>query len=415
MKRFCASCLAVALLLLAGCGAGQGNSTETLTTGTTLPPDRLDTELPELLLPEDDLVLRGEAAKEWNQLRIPALGDFTCIVEDVQVSQKFAGNKVYLLKADYKAVLAVEYYDTTAKEVVMLFKDLESSIFGGEVYLCDVDGDGRDEILVNFENDGVGGSGGYTTAAFRFADGVLQELPISDAGFAFDSADGFKFIVRNQYTGYEKTFDFRNCDSDYYYWNADGTVAAQNGASVDDDRLYNIEPMDVDGDGAWEFEATMYASLRSHGDYIGDAKAVWKYDAALQAFRPISAAFIVLPKYDTEYDRNIRSVQDLKNPVQIEKEARFACWFEEPYRYAYQLYDDNGKVILERGVFGFRPQVEWDNEILSVCESYSDYTVVYYDTKTGKVSLPIQNVVTNNEEKQERESLTLTVPLKRPD
>ena len=61
--------------------------------------------------------------------------------------------------------------------------------------------------------------------------------------------------------------------------------------SLECDSFYEFKPGDFDGDGVFEFECLQYAYLLTHGDGLGTARSMLKYNEETKKMEVIESAF----------------------------------------------------------------------------------------------------------------------------
>lgn len=192
------------------------------------------------------------------------------------------------------------YIIIATEQETMYYEVGDGSYFADKVYLCDVDGDGSDEIVVQQLTAISGGAGGYRSFVFKAENGELIELFQSyygdyrfDTGFTNTLKDGWLVEISNSFTGYKATLDFSNTkDYEDVYFNADGSVIDDQNSGILVDSFLKFVPEDPDNDGIYEIVCEQYVSLYSHMDAIGHAKSILKYDNDSGEFIVADAEFI---------------------------------------------------------------------------------------------------------------------------
>lgn len=182
----------------------------------------------------------------------------------------------------------------------VLLKDLScenNGSYADIMYARDVDGDGTDEIILQQAVGMTGGAGQYRSCVFKVVEDRITEIFNSSTGHLYDTGfnstlkDGFKLVLQNRFTGYEKTLDLsKNKQYIGVYFDINGNVVENR--SLLYDSFKEFIPEDVDNDDIFEILCLQYVSLYSHTDYIGDAKSVLKFNANTQEFDIIKAEFI---------------------------------------------------------------------------------------------------------------------------
>ena len=192
-------------------------------------------------------------------------------------------------------------YLAVVTDTKVLFKDLEKGSYDELLYVCDVDGDGLDEIVVQQDIGSATGAGAFISRIFKVVDDEIIEIfnpsPGGDrfrfeTGFRNALEDGYRMEISNIYTGHVVTieFDESNKNRERYF---DETGEVTTDASLSVDSFYQFEPEDIDGDGVFEIVCLQYASLSFHGNRIGWAKSILKYNPETQAFEVIGAGLIL--------------------------------------------------------------------------------------------------------------------------
>lgn len=187
----------------------------------------------------------------------------------------------------------------------VLLKDLAEEQYSGSyqdtLYVCDVDGDGLDEIVVQQTVGMSGGAGSYWSRIFKVRaeeiEVIFDSLIVDAENASWDTFDtGFtstflrdrQVKIENTITGYSTTMDISNRYQDAFF-DAEGKGTT---GYFHCDSFREFTPQDVDHDGVFELVCLQYASLYGHADYIGDAKTILKYNTASQGFEVMQAEFI---------------------------------------------------------------------------------------------------------------------------
>jgi len=205
---------------------------------------------------------------------------------------------VYII-CDYRFNNATCHDSYIAVEVgsKILFYDFGGYSYDEFLYLCDVDRDGSDEIIVQQEVDMTGGAGQYSSYVFKIIEDEICALfssptdNVFDTGYFGNLKEGYKLEIKNQYTGYMSTLDFSNCQ-DYlgYYFDKSGNIIHEE--RVSGDSFYEFKPEDCDGNGVFDIVCSQYFSIGGRTNYIGDAKSVLGFNLQTQEFEVIQAVFI---------------------------------------------------------------------------------------------------------------------------
>ena len=425
MKRIICLLLAMLLCLLAlpACvleeGTGAATTEQSTAEESTVPPELSELQqrmenwrsilLGEYGFDKSVTELRAKTPERWYMAEAPGLSDGLEMIArkagNVFVNVPYESDEdVYIFRGwgNHAVILAVGYYDGNESVAALYhFGEEVEYVRDADFYLCDVDGDMLDEIVV-WGGTGRNGVGGSEIYILKFDGESFTRLPLDelDNGFICEPLDGFRMKISNIHTGYQKTFDFSKYREPYsdepYYWDKEGKpIETAELDSCGMDSFITFEVKDVDGDGVYEFVVSQFASL-DYKDYIGDAIETWKYNAKSKKFEVVSADFVLDHDIDTEYSRNIRGLSDLKNPEQIKNTKYYQLYFEAPYRYVYIFRDATGKKVFERGTFGREPwmRVQADGMLrVEECVPHYEYdSYVYYDIKNARVSRPMIDV-----------------------
>ena len=178
--------------------------------------------------------------------------------------------------------------------------------FAGNIELCDFDGDGDCEILLQQTVGMTSGAGSYLSRIFDYRDGEMLEILSSDSifnkysknmGFSCTLLKNKEIRIENEFTDYSETFSMSDRPDEYFKWwyNDDDSIAEQ---ELLIDSFYEFMPIDTDFDGVYEVFCRQYTSLIGHFDGIGCTKIVLKYNETAAEFEIIDASF-ELYKYES--------------------------------------------------------------------------------------------------------------------
>ncbi|MDR0890000.1 MAG: hypothetical protein LBM28_05065 [Oscillospiraceae bacterium] len=183
--------------------------------------------------------------------------------------------------------------------------DFGNSSLDDNLYMCDVDGDQMDEIVVQQIVDAFGTPGQYSSLIFKIEDEGIRKIydfrifdsddtysGCYDTGYYSELKDGFVVEISNRFTDYSIDLDFTHRkDEISWYFDKNGKPVKQI-EEILCSSFYDFQPTDTDGDGIYEIEVTQLArSLLLHGA-LGDVKTVLKYEPQTQEFKVIEAEFI---------------------------------------------------------------------------------------------------------------------------
>ena len=214
---------------------------------------------------------------------------------------------VYIL-ADYRSddkSIHDSYLAVEIKEGV-LFWDFGNYSLDESLYLCDVDGDGLEEIIVQQLVDEFGGAGQYSSRIFKvFGEDILEIFDYrtfdSDGNYigSFDTGyysilrDNYLVEILNRYTNYSEILDF-NTKKEWLegYYTEEGSVIS-NKDIIECSCCFEFKPTDVDNDGVFEIECLQTVRSMTFNGYstIGNVKSILKYNSSANAFKVIESLF----------------------------------------------------------------------------------------------------------------------------
>ena len=195
-------------------------------------------------------------------------------------------NKIYYLYS----YIAVE-----KDSQILLFKIRGS--YGTTIYACDIDGDKADEIIIQQPIGMSGGAGQFRSTVVKMSGDEFSIIfssrtnDLFDTGFECVAQDGFKLLISNRFTEYEKVISFAHRKTHYIgvYYDETGKVIRD--CRILCDSFCEFYPEDVDGDGVFELVCLQYVSLKGHSDHIGDAYSVLKFSNDTNQFEVVSCEF----------------------------------------------------------------------------------------------------------------------------
>lgn len=167
-----------------------------------------------------------------------------------------------------------------------------------QLHLCDVDGDGLDEIVVHQQIDAFGGAGQYLSRILKvdgeeiceiFNSGTSSSDGMFDTGFESEFLNGYKLKITNRHVNYSITIAISDRYADDFF---DENGKGKRDISILCDSFMEFTPKDIDGDGVFEIECLQYVSLDGHADGIGYAKSALKLNTETQKFEVIQAEFV---------------------------------------------------------------------------------------------------------------------------
>ncbi len=208
------------------------------------------------------------------------------------------GDEIY-----HNSYLAVEVGD------YVYIKDLNaiSGSYGDKITVCDINGDGINEILLQQTVAMSGGEGQFFSRVFSIHNNMIVETysSISDSderyyntGFASEFIDGYKLKIYNEFTEDSWMIDLSNTKDVYAgVYGENATVIRQD--EIVCDTFKEFYPIDFDEDGIDEIYCEQYVWLLSHSNHIGYAMTILKFDASMNDFKIIQTDFkamTVIPK-----------------------------------------------------------------------------------------------------------------------
>ena len=168
--------------------------------------------------------------------------------------------------------------------------------YGDTLYVCDIDGDRLDEIIVHSTIGMSGGAGQYASRVYSYTGNdlslifdSLKDYPF-DTGYFAECRDGYEIVILNKFTDYEKIIAYSTAKALFgSYFDENGMVVSQ--PMMWTDSFFEFIPQDLDGDEIFEIKAVQYASLNGHTNYIGNAVSILKYDTQKGTFDIIETTF----------------------------------------------------------------------------------------------------------------------------
>lgn len=209
--------------------------------------------------------------------------------------------QVFLLGDDrFEQSKPCDYYLAVVCGENVYLKEAAICSYGSGIELCDFDGDGDKEILLQEAIGATGGAGQYSSSVLDFENGKFIEM-FSDSnalyngenrttGFSIEILQGNKFKIKNSITNYCEIFDFKNKPEKYLngLYDENGEVIER---KISVDSFFEFIPKDIDNDGIYEIVCRQYVSLIGHSDHLGNAKTILKYNNKTATFEIIDAEF----------------------------------------------------------------------------------------------------------------------------
>lgn len=209
--------------------------------------------------------------------------------------------QVFLLGNDrFEQSKPCDYYLAVLCYDKVYLKEAAICSLGSGIELCDFDGDGDKEILLQETVGMSGGAGQYSSSVLDFENGEFIEM-FSDSvalyngdnkttGFSIEILKENKYKIKNSITDYSEIFDFKNKPEKYLngLYDENGEVIKH---EILVDSFFDFIPNDVDNDGVYEIVCRQYVSLIDHSDHLGNAKTILKFNNKTASFEIIDAEF----------------------------------------------------------------------------------------------------------------------------
>lgn len=238
-------------------------------------------------------------SEQWINLKIKEQG-----LDGYQIAQSVKGrfddsssveSRAHLLKqkVDTDKIEVYNSYLAVESKSKVLFKKLPDCM-GNGIEIADIDGNGKDEIIVQNTIGASGGVGQFASYIFEVNDNI-DEIFYSantspfDTGFEVVFDDNSPIVIKNVFTGYEKALDNSKEKDLNIFFDEEGKVIKTEDISCDS--FYRFYPKDVDDDGVYEIVAVQYVSLYGHSDGIGFAESVLRYNTATKQFDVVDTRF----------------------------------------------------------------------------------------------------------------------------
>ena len=298
MKKLCSYIFVISLLcvILYGCNTEIDdvpmNNDYPVT--TILPSEYTEKQHQKLLA---NILTEGRIdASVGDQVSFPALSLNDLVVTNKEKFSSAGDNGqdlyVYLL-GDYRYSIP-DFYDgyiAVEQENAIVFYDLLNESLDDELYLCDLDADGNDEIIVHQVVDEFGGGGQHLSRVFKIKENNIHEIFSSDSyhtGFHCGVLEAKNLEIVNTITGYSTTISIADQYSEDQF---DNTGRLKYDIEMICDGFLRFAPKDIDEDGIFEIECLQLYYLNWHRDFAGYAKSILKFNNEDQQFEVIQAEF----------------------------------------------------------------------------------------------------------------------------
>ena len=209
--------------------------------------------------------------------------DRICFVRDFESHGDGTYHDIYLL------------LETTCELFKITIKD--RGCYASSLYVCDIDGDSFDEIILQQTMGITGGNGQYLSRIFKINGSYIEELFHSDSfdtGYYSTFSDGFCLNIINRWTSEMHSIKYSERYVNLYFNNSGNVINHTD--SILCDSFYSFEPIDIDQDGIFEISCIQYVSLNDHSDYIGDAQCILKYNPIEKQFKVVQSDFSPVDK-----------------------------------------------------------------------------------------------------------------------
>ena len=329
-KLLCIVCASMIAVSLAGCAGGGETVEETaletvatsevLQTAETVPETQAPTETTEVPTEPTEPTVESKNplhqeltatvatwdSEENGRISLPQVGledVFILFVSNRVLLDEGVYGRVYLLGDDRNNRLGNDYYLAVVTSRGQLYAyDCalweEMTALDSVLEVCDFDGDGDQEILLQQAVDALGGAGQYASEVFDFRDEKIEPIFCSvvnekliDTGFSVTGQGKNSYVVKNTATGYQETFTV----PEKYRQSLLPHLFNDDGTPQDDqlwvDSFHTFKATDVDGDGISEILGKQYSCLSWHSNGIGNCCTRWEYDPNTGAFEITDAWF----------------------------------------------------------------------------------------------------------------------------
>lgn len=230
------------------------------------------------------------------QLSLPALGlkDMVVVAKETSISANklYEGSFVYLL-GDYRYQHDTFHDAYIALEVEnkVLFYDLGNRSLEDEIYLCDLNADGNDEIVLHQVVDQVGGGGQHVSRIFCVEENGIVEMLYAEpdsTGYRCEALADKQFSVYNTFTNDSYDINISNLYPGEYF---DDTGKLTEKIEISYGSFLKFSPKDVDGDGVFEMECVQLLYFDKHRNFVGYARSIMKFNTETQQFDVIQAEY----------------------------------------------------------------------------------------------------------------------------
>ena len=238
-------------------------------------------------------------ASKGELISLPAVGlnNVVVVAKEYSISaNKVENNHAIYLLGDYRyqhnslhdGYIALELGDR------IIFYDLGNRSLEDKIFLCDLDADGKDEIILHQVFDNFGSVGQYISRVFRIEDNIVEITCVEadNTGYRCEAMANHQFRVFNEFTANSDIFDI----SDVYpaeFFDETGKLTKE--IEIFYSSFLKFEPKDIDGDGLFEIECTQVLYFDYHRNFVGYARTVIKLNKETQQFD------IVQTKYQKDY------------------------------------------------------------------------------------------------------------------
>jgi len=260
----------------------------------------------------DNPVIETDSAENKDDL-LDRIGLPNGTIAQTEKASLFSNNATPSLESQIHLILDFEKYNDKVYHDSYLVIETKDDLtikhigedscgsYGDALYVCDIDGDKLDEIIVHSTIGMSGGAGQYASRVYSFTGNDLELIFDSstdnsfDTGYFAECKDGFKIVILNDFTKFESPIEGSTVEALFgSYFDENGKAISQ--PTLWTDSFFEFIPQDVDGDGIFEIKTVQYASLNGHTNHIGNAVSFLKYDPQSKSFDVIETRFEELSK-----------------------------------------------------------------------------------------------------------------------
>ena len=295
----CLACLILCIcIVLSGC-VNENNVPINSDDSTAYTQTEQREELPHQSLQSNVLMQASLGASVGEQISLPAVGlnNVVVVAKEYSLStNKHENNHIVYILGDYRYQINSLHDGYIALELGdrIIFYELGNQSLEDQIFLCDLDADGEDEIILHQVLDNFGGVGQYLSRIFRVEDSIVEILcaEADSTGYRCEPMADHQFKVFNEFTNDSDIFDISSIYPEEYF---DETGKLTNEIEIFYSSFLKFEPKDIDEDCFFEIECTQVLYLDQHRNFLGYARTVMKFNKETQKFD------VVQSKYQKDY------------------------------------------------------------------------------------------------------------------